>query len=374
MALIAGWEWLRPRLPPPEERWKRRFAVALFGTVATSVLAGAATTPFGLHHFGRLQLYGVVANALAVPLTSAVVMPAGMAVVALMPLGLEELALAPMGWGVEGVLAVARAVAAWPGAAVPAPPIPAAALCTVAFGMAWLCLWRSRWRLLGVPAIAAGFAAGAAQRPPDVLVSADAKLIALRAGDELLVQRVSGASALTREVWLRLYAREAAGALPPRAGQAANGAVVCDDGACTLRPPRGGPPVVLLRGAPPSEACANGAALVVSAEPVRGRCAARVVDRFSVWRDGPHAAWLEPSGPRVLSDRAARGARRAALGAPAAAPAQRLRARPSAAAAARARPGVVRAEPTRRGAQYFRRSPIKRPCTLTRSGPKMRVS
>src|SRR5215213_2380899 len=79
MALIAGWEWLRPRLPPPEKRWKRRIAVALFGTVATSVLAGAATTPFGLHHFGRLQLYGVVANALAVPLTSALVMPAGMA-------------------------------------------------------------------------------------------------------------------------------------------------------------------------------------------------------------------------------------------------------------------------------------------------------
>ena len=45
MALIAGWEWLRPRLPSPEKRWKRRLAVALFGTVATSVLAGAATTP-----------------------------------------------------------------------------------------------------------------------------------------------------------------------------------------------------------------------------------------------------------------------------------------------------------------------------------------
>ena len=40
------------------------------GPLLTSVLAGAATTPFGLHHFGRLQLYGVVANAVAVPVTS----------------------------------------------------------------------------------------------------------------------------------------------------------------------------------------------------------------------------------------------------------------------------------------------------------------
>jgi competence protein ComEC len=308
MAIVAGWEWLRPRLPAPERRWHRRIAVALFGTVATSVLAGAATTPFGLHHFGRLQLYGVVANAMAVPLTSMLIMPAGMGAVALMPLGLEGLALAPMGWGVEGVLAVARAVSAWPGAAVPAPPIPAAALCAVAFGMAWLCLWRSRWRLLGVPVIAVGLVVGAARRPPDILVSADAKLIALRAGDELFFQRLSGASALTREVWLRLYAREAAAPLPARAGQAADGAIACDDGACTLRPSLGGPPAVLLRGATPGEACA-GAALVVSAEPVRGRCAARVVDRFSVWRDGAHAAWLEPTGSRVLSDRDARGAR-----------------------------------------------------------------
>ncbi len=102
LALIAGWEWLRPRLPkagPGPARWRRRLALATFGIIATSVLAGLATTPVGLHHFGRLQLYGVAANALAVPVTSLLVMPAGMAAVALMPFGLEELVLAPMGWG-----------------------------------------------------------------------------------------------------------------------------------------------------------------------------------------------------------------------------------------------------------------------------------
>jgi competence protein ComEC len=280
----------------------------VFGTVATSFLAGAATTPFGLHHFGRLQLYGIVANAAAVPITSALIMPAGMAAVVLMPLGLDGLAFAPMGWGVDAVLFVARTVAAWPGAAVPAPPIPAEALCAVAFGMTWLCLWRSRWRLLGVLPIAAGLAFGAAERPPDILVSADARLIALRAGEELFLQRLTGASNLTRDAWLRLYAREPAATPLPKWGRLAGGDLACEEGACTLRPSTGAPAAVLLRGAPPSEACA-GAALVVSAEPVRGRCAARVVDRFSVWRDGAHAAWLDKTGPRVLSDRAARGAR-----------------------------------------------------------------
>ena len=64
---------------------------------------------------------------------------------------------------------------------------------------------------------------------------------------------------------------------------------------------------MLLRGAP--SAGLRRRALVVSAEPVRGHCAAQVVDRFAVWRNGAHAIWLEPGGVRVLSDRAARGAR-----------------------------------------------------------------
>ena len=308
LALIAGWEWLRPRLPKPGSgRWRRRLALAAFGVVATSVLAGAATTPFGLYHFGRLQLYGVAANAIAVPLTSVLVMPAGMAAAALMPFGLEDLALIPMGWGVAGILAVARWVAAWPGAALTVPPIPAWGLGLCAFGMLWLCLWGARWRLLGVPLIVAGLASGAWQRPPDILVSADARLIGLRAGEGLAVQKLSGASGLTRESWLRLFGTAGATVLPKQ-GELAEGSIACSPGACALRPGPDAPTAVLLRGAPSAEACAA-AALVVSAEPVRGRCAAQVVDRFAVWRNGAHAIWLEPGGVRVLSDRAARGAR-----------------------------------------------------------------
>ncbi|WP_135466026.1 ComEC/Rec2 family competence protein [Crenalkalicoccus roseus] len=312
LALIAGWEWLRPRLARTggasrREAWRRRLLLGAFGIAATSLLAGAATTPFGLHHFGRLQLYGVAANMLAVPITSLLVMPAGMLAVALMPLGLEGLALAPMGWGVEAILRVARQVASWPGAAFSAPPIPAWGLGVTAFGMAWLCLWRARWRLLGLPLIAAGLASAAAVRPPDLLVSADARLIGLRSAEGLHLQRLSGASSLVAESWLRLYAEAAARPLP-REGEAGEGAIACTAGACWFRPRSEGAVAVLLRGGPAREACA-GAALVVSAEPVRGRCAARVVDRFSVWREGAHAVWLEADGVRVLSDRAWRGDR-----------------------------------------------------------------
>jgi competence protein ComEC len=309
LALIAGWDWLRPRLPAagPGSNWRRRLVLAGFGVVATSILAGIATTPFGLYNFGRLQLYGVLANAIAVPITSMLVMPAGMLASLLLPFGLEGLALSLMGWGVDAILVVARQIADLPGSAVQAQPIPAWGLGACTFGLLWLCLWRTGWRLAGVPLFVFGLGSASLDRPPDLLVSADARMIGVRAGEMLFVQQSSGGSDFTRNSWQRLYGATDSEVLPEQ-GEAAEGALHCAAVACTVRLRSDAPVAVLLRGASPREACST-AALVVSAEPVRGQCTAQVVDRFAVWRDGAHAIWLDPAGLRVVSDRSHRGDR-----------------------------------------------------------------
>jgi competence protein ComEC len=321
MVLIAGAEWSGPTLARwrAEKGWWRKPAVLLFGLMFTSILAGLATTPYGLHHFGRLQIYGVAANAVAIPLTSIIVMPAGMAAAALMPFGLEAWPLAVMGWGVEATLLVARTVAAWPGAAMLASPIPIWGLILTTLGMLWLCLWRHHWRLLGVPIMVLGMSSTAWVTPPDILVSADARLIAFRTADGVLLQRASGASALVRESWLRGWGEEEATALPAT-GEAAQGAVQCTATACTFQLAADAPRAMLLRPqkarrgetAPPIQAqpyCGQ-AALMLSPEPIRGRCRDTVsIDRFSVWRNGPHAIWLSAEGIRVVSDRDWRGDR-----------------------------------------------------------------
>jgi competence protein ComEC len=328
LALVAGWEALKAPIARlrGDGAWWRRAAVLALGLVGTSVLAGLATAPFGLAHFGRLQWYGVAANAVAVPLTSVLVMPAGMTAALLMPLGLEGPALAVMGWGCEAVLAVARTVAAWPGAAQGARPVPPWGLACVGFGMLWLCLWRLRWRWAGLPLITLGLASAALHRPPDLLVSGDARLVAFAADGALWLQRQSGASNLVRDTWLRAHGLATTQPFP-REGEAAAGAIACTPGACTLSARPDGAAAILLRGAPPDRACGR-AAVVVSAEPLRAPCGgSAVVDRFSVWRNGPHAVWLGDDGARVVSDRAYRGAR------PWVPPAPRPRARPDAPAA-----------------------------------------
>jgi competence protein ComEC len=321
MVLIAANEWTGPFYARWRARkeWWRKPVLMLAGLTLTSVLAGLATTPYGLHHFGRLQIYGVVANAVAIPLTSVVVMPAGMVALALMPLGLEHWALLPMGWGVEGILWVAHTVAAWPGAALSASPIPAWGLALTSLGMLWLCLWHQRWRLLGLPAMLAGSLSAVWVTPPDILISADARLIAFRTQGAVYLQRASGASALVRDSWLRTWAEDQAAAMPLQ-GRAEDGVLDCEPAACRFQPRPEVPATLLLRpdksrgkeARPAIQAAGycGQAALLLSPEPIRGRCPNTVaIDRFTVWRDGPQAIWLGAEGATVLSDRAWRGAR-----------------------------------------------------------------
>jgi competence protein ComEC len=307
LALIAGYEALRPHLHRlyGHGGTGRRLALHIVALALTSLLAGTASAPFGAYHFGRVQLYFIPANMIAVPLAAFWVMPAGLIALVLMPLHLEALALVPMGWGIAAILYVARGVAAWPDATLAFPPIPDWGMIVLSLGIAWLGLWRGRVRLAGIAAIALGLASPLMYRPPDILVSSDARLIALRTPARLYVEQAPGAAAFTLDAWTQFLALAAA--RMPDAGEAADGAVTCAPPACLLR--AGGGAALLVRAAVGAQDC-TAASVLVAAEPARRRCPALPrVDRFTVWRDGAVAIWLDPAGPRIVTDRDRRGAR-----------------------------------------------------------------
>ncbi len=125
LALISGYEALRPLLARLHgDGLRRRVLSHVVALTLTSLLAGTASAPHGAYHFGHVQLYFIVANLLAVPLTAFWVMPAGLAALTLMTFGMEQLALAPMGWGIEGILWIGRTVASWPAATLAVPAMP----------------------------------------------------------------------------------------------------------------------------------------------------------------------------------------------------------------------------------------------------------
>ncbi len=312
LALIAGYQVLRPvlrALHGDGSRW-RRFGGHLAALALTSALAGTASMPFAAYHFGRMQIYFILANMIAVPLAAFWVMPAGLIGLLLMPFGLGWLAFVPMGWGAAAILYVARTTAELPAATIDVPHMPVWGLLVTAFGMAWLGLWRSRLRLAGVPVIALGLMTPLMVHPPDLLVSADARLIGVRVGQTVYLQHISGASKFTRESWLQYWAAGAPVDLPKQ-GEAADGAVLCEPDVCLLRPVEQAKAAMLVRGALHPDGCSE-TSVIVSSEPARRLCPKpwpALVDRFTVWRYGATAVWLDTQSARVLTDRGYRGDR-----------------------------------------------------------------
>jgi len=110
------------------------------------------------------------------------------------------------------------------------------------------------------------------------------------------------------DIWRRRLGLDVATAWP-RLGEAAGGRLSCDPLGCLYRAK--GQVVALARdGRALDDDCAA-ASVVVSREPVRGRCTGPrvVIDRFDLWRRGGHALWLSPEGVRVETVRAHRGER-----------------------------------------------------------------
>jgi competence protein ComEC len=154
----------------------------------------------------------------------------------------------------------------------------------------------------------AGLVPMALWRPPDILVDAHGAAFAARAADGALM--LSSGGRLLRDIWGRRAGPLAPGRWP-RWGQSADGRLTCDPDWC-LYDVAGRRVAFVRRGAGVGPACVK-AALVVSKVPIRrGACpgAARVIDRYALWRKGARAIWLEPGGGvRVASVSAWQGDR-----------------------------------------------------------------
>ena len=185
--------------PHEEGRW-RRWGRGLVSLLVTGLVVELALMPIAAWHFHRAGVYGALANIVAIPLTTFVVMP------------LEALALVldlgglggPVWWlagqALAGLLWLAHVVAAAPGAVAALPAMPMEAFALMAVGGLWIVLWRTRWRRLGVMPLAVGASWALATPGPDLLVTGDARHLAVRLSDGRLALLRERAGDYTRSM------------------------------------------------------------------------------------------------------------------------------------------------------------------------------
>lgn len=312
VALVAVYERFGDRMlrRTRDTGMTMRLVIYLIGVCATTVIAGLATAPFAIYHFGRVADYGVLANLAAVPVMAFWVMPAGTLSILAMPLGLEQMPLWLMGQGIDLILGIAHAVASLDGAVRLVPAMPAGGLLAVTLGGLWLCLWSGSWRMFGWLPIFVGMATPYLMDPPLLRITGDGRLTAVTTDAGGLLISSTRREKFVAAQWLARMGESAPAARWPLTGASADGSLRCDLLGCILR--RDGWMIALPTDARAVAEDCGRADIVVATVPVTGRCpAARiVVDTFDLWRDGPHTLHLGPDqGPSVRSVNGQRGLR-----------------------------------------------------------------
>ena len=278
-------------------RLGRGAAGHVLGTLLSTLVAEAATAPFGLFHFQRFTPYGLVGNALSLPLVSLVVMPAALVGTVALPFGLDAPVWSVMGWGVAAMLDVSAAVAAWPGATRAVPAFGVAALGLLTAGLLWLTLWRTLLRLGGLLLLGAGVALAATAVPPDLVVAADGRSLVVRgpAGRLITLGRQSGDFALDQ--WLR-----ADGDTRSAASARQDGGAACDPLGCVVRLPDGRAIAHVTDAQAFEEDCSR-AAVVVTPLRAPSWCAAETIDAALLARTGAMALTARANGFDRTPDR-----------------------------------------------------------------------
>jgi competence protein ComEC len=285
--------------------WERKAIVYIAGAIMTTFVASVATAPFSSFHFQQIATYSVVANTLATPLSSFIIMPMIVLSFFLMPLGLAEYPIKFMGLGIKWMLDVAGDVASWPGASIHTPAWPLGALVLVVMGGLCLCLLIGRARLAAIPCFVLAFIVILSAQEPRIIVSADGGVVLVNQ-DRVALVSTKKREKFATEVWGRRVNAEEMKTWP-REGQVDGEEmkISCDAGACRIITPRlkiaTGADIYTLR-----EDC-EWADMVIVADKKMPKCSrALVYDRWKLRETGALAIMADGTIKTVREDQGER--------------------------------------------------------------------
>ncbi len=179
IVVLHDLSWMRRITNTTQSNFVRKMLQGLLSLLLTGLAIELVLAPIALFHFHKTGLYGALANMVAIPLTTFVIMP------------FEALALlfdlaglgAPFWWvagqGVEIILWIAHYISALPGSVSMLPSMPVWAYGCMVMGALWFAIFRTKWRLAGALPFAIGALAMLSAPRPDILVTGDGKHLAV---------------------------------------------------------------------------------------------------------------------------------------------------------------------------------------------------
>ncbi len=288
--------------------WKQGRAIIL-----TSLIATAATTPFALLHFQTFSFYGVIANIIAIPLTSFWIMPNLLLIHLAAPLGLEAPFVHGAGFGVELIIELAQEIASWPYARIDMPPMPTLAFFLALGGGIWLCLWQQKWRFLGIIPLLLACLYPFFVTPPSVFIAAEENVWAVRLNQEELAVYGKKKEGFLVSQWKQLSSAEKVSFV--QEGLDDEKGLSCEKDFCLFE--KGQTSIVfLLKKTNPAmlQKLCETKEVVVAPFDLPSCTAPHVIDAEALYVHGSHSIIFEKEGLRIQTVREKRGTRPWSLG------------------------------------------------------------
>jgi competence protein ComEC len=166
-----------------DESLARKAARAVGSLILTGVAIELVLTPIALFHFHKAGLYGALANVVAIPMTTFIIMPLEALALVFDVIGLGQPFWWLAGQGIAAILALAHSVSGLPGAVTMMPTMPIWAFAAFVAGALIFGLLTTNVRYCGVPLCAIGIIAMVTAPRPDILVTGDGKHLALVSAD-----------------------------------------------------------------------------------------------------------------------------------------------------------------------------------------------
>ncbi|AWN53955.1 ComEC/Rec2 family competence protein [Methylobacterium sp. 17Sr1-1] len=245
----------------------------VIGTLATTLVAQIATAPFATYHFQTVQPFGLVGNALTLPLVSLVVMPAAVLGILAYPFALDRPVWWAMGLAVRGMLDISAWIQGFDRATVVLPAFGPGALGLMSVALLLLVLPVSGLRWLGLAPGLLGLALAAAPERRDLYVDREGGGAALRGADGRLVV-LGKPPAFVLEQWLKA---DGDGRSRDDPGLAAGAR--CDKLGCVGHGPRGVSVALVRDKRAFPEDCARATVVVSRLEAPPGCAASHILDK-----------------------------------------------------------------------------------------------
>lgn len=215
-ALVAGYEILNKRRKSQAEnsfvpvsktlvaRTRSGFFGYFTGIATTSLIAGTATAFFAAWHFHQVAPFGLLANLIAMPIVSIIIMPFVLFSILLMPYGLEFIPLNAVSIGIDWVVEISR----WVDDMSPngnTGLLPKSAVLIFGSFLILICLLKTKLRYIALlPLLVLPFVFHTPIKP-DVLISENGRAIAVKASSGKLGLLFPRGSAFVQNIWLKAW-------------------------------------------------------------------------------------------------------------------------------------------------------------------------